>query len=344
MKATTLNSKTMSKLQKKLSKFIIYVLLISLSILSFNQQVHSQITPSSCTAPTNILEGYHFDVVQFDLRKIFQDNLPEKDSIEVPPIYGDTILDALIAVYNIDTPERDTVIDIYNIHTFPTISTGNFGASVNSQLIQNLNELDSLMNKYNITHEYRQSFGDYYIDFGVSKKYNQPALINALVSIPGIYSPYINEDRTNENDIKSTIYNNHVELLYSYAWGDCPMGCVYERFWKFKIYYDCSAEFIESYGDTNPPLNIEEESEFESLSFYPNPATNTLNFTLNDNSSSLKLDIYDVSGKKVKSENYSNQENGEFSNSVDISELKNGLYFCKFSSGQGEVIQKFIKH
>jgi len=91
-------------------------------------------------------------------------------------------------------------------------------------------------------------------------------------------------------------------------------------------------------------VGLKDESKFSSLILYPNPANNLLNFTLTDNSNSITLAIIDVTGKSIKTVQYSNQESGAFNNSVDISALKNGLYFCKFSNGKKQVTRKFIKN
>jgi hypothetical protein len=85
------------------------------------------------------------------------------------------------------------------------------------------------------------------------------------------------------------------------------------------------------------------ELDFLDTEFYPNPATNQLNFTLNDNSNSLKLEVFDISGKRMKFKEYINHSNDEFEGSLDISDLKSGLYFCKFTIGSKQVTNKFIK-
>jgi len=90
-------------------------------------------------------------------------------------------------------------------------------------------------------------------------------------------------------------------------------------------------------------LSIPENHLENEIRLFPNPATNQLNFTLNENHYYLKLEIFDISGKKVKTKNFSNISNDEFNGFVDISGLKNGLYFCKFSNGETVVTRKFLK-
>lgn len=90
-------------------------------------------------------------------------------------------------------------------------------------------------------------------------------------------------------------------------------------------------------------VGIQEEINFQNLKLYPNPTSNLLSFTLKDNSKAINLEILDVTGKIRKAAQFSNQNSGEFKNSIDIYELKNGIYFCRFSNGKNEVVKKFIK-
>jgi len=298
------------------------------------------IIPSSCTAPVSVIDAYKVDASQIAIGKFFDQNLAYKDSIDVPDIHRDTILDALLAVYNAEIPERDTVVDIFDIHILFK-DMGDVYAQVDTTFFS-LSDLDSLMNLYNIN-PFHGIFSESHIGFNVQDKYNQLALIKEFEKVDGLIhanSLYFALDGT---DIEAEIYNDYVELIYSYPWDLCPMACQYRRFWKFKVYYDCSVEFVESYGDSNPELNINSESNFITLSLYPNPVSDLLNFKLKSNSNSLKLEVFDITGKKVKTEHFSNQEKGEFKKSIDISDLKSGLYFCKFKSGDKQVTRKLVK-
>lgn len=90
-------------------------------------------------------------------------------------------------------------------------------------------------------------------------------------------------------------------------------------------------------------VGLKDENNLTSLKLYPNPAYDQLNFSLENNSNSLKLEVFDISGKKVKTKNFSNNSNESFNNFIDISDLKNGLYFCKFTSGNKQVTRRFVK-
>ncbi|WP_107039429.1 T9SS type A sorting domain-containing protein [Brumimicrobium mesophilum] len=88
---------------------------------------------------------------------------------------------------------------------------------------------------------------------------------------------------------------------------------------------------------------VNEGMDLNLINLYINPTNNLINFTLNDKTNSLNLEILDVSGKIIKTVQYSNQNFGEFKNSIDISELKNGIYFCRFSNGKNQITRKLIK-
>ena len=106
--------------------------------------------------------------------------------------------------------------------------------------------------------------------------------------------------------------------------------------------YNSDTAYI-SFLVSRDDVGLKDENNFKNLKIYPNPATNQLIFSLKDNSNSIQLEIIDITGKKVKAKNYSNLGNGEFKNSIDISDLKRGLYFCRFSNGNKQVTRKIVK-
>ncbi|MGZ4118412.1 MAG: T9SS type A sorting domain-containing protein, partial [Bacteroidia bacterium] len=76
-----------------------------------------------------------------------------------------------------------------------------------------------------------------------------------------------------------------------------------------------------------------------SISIYPNPASENLiiNYTSTSKNSSAK--IYDTTGRLVKSIN--NLKSGE--TDISISELKNGLYLINIIDGKTSVTKRFVK-
>ena len=80
------------------------------------------------------------------------------------------------------------------------------------------------------------------------------------------------------------------------------------------------------------PLNLStgESSTLENIVLYPNPAISQLNFNGSKENSSYQ--IFDISGKII--------ETGLANTSIDVKNLKNGIYFLQIESYE---IQKFVK-
>ena len=78
------------------------------------------------------------------------------------------------------------------------------------------------------------------------------------------------------------------------------------------------------------PLAINDVAEGKT-SIYPNPATTKLHI-VTSNPSVSELRIYDMLGKVLKTESFSNEA------TVDVSSFTNGLYIIQFSSNDGKMI------
>lgn len=71
----------------------------------------------------------------------------------------------------------------------------------------------------------------------------------------------------------------------------------------------------------------------------PNPAVNTIQYDIqtNTNLSNVQIKIYNAVGKILT------QQTGQQNDSVDISNLPNGIYFISFQTSEGLISKKFIK-
>lgn len=120
----------------------------------FYQTGNAQTTViSSCYAPDSIVELYQLDADYLTVTKFYDSSYnpafaPDSNSIYVPSFssdsidvtipkhLSDSILKALVAVYNAtEIPERDTVIDLFEIHTHREYDLNRF--SIPSLLLQN---------------------------------------------------------------------------------------------------------------------------------------------------------------------------------------------------------------
>jgi Secretion system C-terminal sorting domain len=90
-----------------------------------------------------------------------------------------------------------------------------------------------------------------------------------------------------------------------------------------------------SFEETIPTFdNLMNES---LLQIYPNPTSNYL--TINDLNQIQRIDIYELSGSVIWSDNFS----GENNITIPVSDFPNGLYFIKITYENKSIIKKFIK-
>lgn len=82
--------------------------------------------------------------------------------------------------------------------------------------------------------------------------------------------------------------------------------------------------------------SIADNSEMFNFDIYPNPTTNKLIIKNSSDLNLRKAEIFDVSGVKVF--------NNEFSEELDVKNLKNGTYILKISNDKNEFsVKKFVK-
>lgn len=89
---------------------------------------------------------------------------------------------------------------------------------------------------------------------------------------------------------------------------------------------------IDTFSLVRPVLAVSDSAK-NSVSVYPNPATDYL--TVNAASKLSSVEIYDMSGKKVAAE--------LVGNTVDVKSLSKGSYVIKINTANDSTTQKFIK-
>lgn len=329
----------------------LYILLIYfLNVLP----AFSQTVISSCIAPDSIIAKYNNDADRLAVRKFHRNSLPEKDSIIIPTAHSDTVLKALIAVYNaVGLAERDTVINFFDIHSFPKLSLHLFEITADTNLywVQKIKNgiiptgdviIDNIMSDYYL---YIQSYSQAssqpwaFINFQTDTNYNIPAFSNLFDTLPGVYFFYPIGMGGDGNDITDSIHSTHVELIYSYGWGDCLAGCICRRYWKFEVDFNCNVSFSGSYVNfpsycNFPFTGIQDNERHELISVEPNPFSDHL---FVKDMVRFNYNICDITGKKIiegKTVN-SKIENLEF--------LKPGIYFLKILNDKKSVTLKILK-
>ena len=89
---------------------------------------------------------------------------------------------------------------------------------------------------------------------------------------------------------------------------------------------------IDTFSLVRPALAVSNVNKAK-VSIYPNPTTDYLNVSSASKISSVE--VYDISGKRVKAELVDNK--------VDVQNLAKGSYVIKITDGSGSTSQKFIK-
>ena len=83
-------------------------------------------------------------------------------------------------------------------------------------------------------------------------------------------------------------------------------------------------------------VGLDEENSSE-ISIYPNPSTGNFNLNIsNVNTASVDVEITDVSGKVILSNAY-NTNNGSINESINISNVDDGVYIVRVNGGQSIV-------
>lgn len=324
---------------------IILTLMILVSIASMGQ-----IVPSDCNAPDSILKKYEDDADRLALRKIYRQSLTYTDSIYIPKVHSDTVLNALIAVYNATTlPARDTVVTMFDIHSFsvPVMNSIYVCADSNLSWMQQLKAgniptgnltVDSIISLYDLNIlSYSSNFNLYSwhtVSFITDSNYNLPPLADLFDTITGVVYSEPNGVCCDGNNISDSVYTSHVELIYSVGWGDCMAGCVARRFWKFNVYPDCSVEFIGSYGNVLPLAGIGVVNN-KSIAVKPNPFKNSI--VIDGISGAYTYTIADLSGKVlIRGRTFDNRP-------VNLDGLTSGVYFLSLQTKNRNATFKLVK-
>lgn len=114
---------------------------------------------------------------------------------------------------------------------------------------------------------------------------------------------------------------------------------------------DIIPNFADIYFDFNPPittntfttefvetLSIDEQS-ISSFSIFPNPANDVVNIKLkNASNGSFKVEVFDVQGKRILSQETTDAIQIE----LNVSEFESGLYFIKLANQSRESVHKLI--
>jgi len=186
--------------------------------------------------------------------------------------------------------------------------------------------------------ESHQNFMDYFAI--VQECYNLPA--------GSVVPTYIIEDLVRLSD------NNDFVAIKAYSLGEILIADwreLYPR--EFEAHPSCICSNTGG-GGVEPPISGKgkgkgkqksmdnddtlEEDINNTIEIYPNPTTGKLQVT-SGNLQIEKIEVYDVVGRLLKSENGSQKSETV----IDVSHLANGLYFIAIYSDGQKIMRKFVK-
>lgn len=240
------------------------MLFASLTLLSCHKNTDQIGNGKDCTVTDEVRTRYTKSVYQMMMQRYREDTtLPQYRNAMLSATERDEILGYIQAVYNLNTPERDTVFKMDSITEYPVVSLYNAILQIDPNSAQGKNlmggkpsgnsDFDALLTKYGIDslRTLLSSPGTVWIVARTATPHNMIQVAKELRPFSFIYSSeadgYMGDgDRIKLAYLESFAAPSPVELDFSIGRGDCPAGCNYRRHWVFHV-TDCNATFIKSY-------------------------------------------------------------------------------------------------
>lgn len=113
--------------------------------------------------------------------------------------------------------------------------------------------------------------------------------------------------------------------------------------WTLKVVdgYNEDGGFLNTFAlefcDTDGPLSIADNT-LDGFKLFPNPARDYFEFSLQNQNSNVKLNVYDINGRTLISKSF----NAESRKIVNTTSLSSGIYLVEINSGNQKGIKKLI--
>jgi hypothetical protein len=213
--------------------------------------------------PAELRAAYREDATRLALRDLIKGGFTE---ITIPNEPVQPYYDALVLVYNATIlPARDTVVDVYGIHTFPSPTTRSLLLELfaTESWVQRLARrevptgeptVDSLLARYSLSvgTVYTMSTGNVLVTLASPEPLNIGALAPRFAGIAGVRFSEPNGSVGDGNNIAGSVGESRVLLEYSFGFGDCPAGCISRRFSHFAANADGTVEYLGASGSPLP--------------------------------------------------------------------------------------------
>jgi hypothetical protein len=228
---------------------------------------YPRLQPASQRVPDGpVRSAYEEDAVRLAIRHLVENGSPSQHDVEPPAQLVASMFNALERVHAFAHPARDTVVDVYRIHTFPHPQTRQVMVRVDpahewtrawsaGNSLTGNSTVDSLVARYDLTlrNYFRWSIGEVAL-LRAGRPLNMTALAARFAPIGGVI--WAEQDGVGGDgaDIRVSRSGDGWRLDYSIGYGDCPSGCINRRTWSFSVSAAGTVRYLGASGSPPPPI------------------------------------------------------------------------------------------
>ena len=192
----------------------------------------------------------------------------ESTTVEIRRDVAGSLYRALIRVYNAtDLAARDSVVDIYRVHTLGNPPLRKIGVGVSrgaawgdawrrGDRLTGDSEIDALMETWQLELLWFLEMSSLDYDLAVLESahpLNTLALAALFRTVDGVANADPNWMGGDGNDIRASRDSASWRLEYGVGFGDCPAGCTGRAVWAFRVFDDDGVRYEGSTGRPPPP-------------------------------------------------------------------------------------------
>ena len=178
--------------------------------------------------------------------------------------------------------------------------------------------------------------------FEITNKVDSATMVVILYNLPEDYDLRLYQsDGTIINSSMNTGTTNE-QIVYSSA----PAGTYYVKVFSSGGFFtsaNCYSLFVKMSGNQSRLVNTTKETSTKfSTNLSPNPANNKATLSYNvDEDKIMTVKMYDITGRMISSNEYASST-GLNNQTIDLNNVKKGLYFVELNDGSNVTTQKLV--